>query len=425
MRAEPTEMAIFGGPRKRRYPAAYAWALDYDDPDEFPTQRLTPRRITSLALASSLTVIAAAGAILLGLAPAHESAVTALAAVFDGTYRYDYNFEQQTVMGLPNPPPEGQPKSQTHWGASRSTCTPNGCTAATTALDDKNHDIADTPPTTRQWRFVNGRWETAPDRDREKVDWCTGDEDKKVAGEQTVSYTKWLQPQLDGTLRGVLSSTVVSNECGLAGSVSRYPFTVIRVGDVPSGVAVGDPSKITWPPVVPPITGPVLNGTYRIDNDDLHATVSGGAYPNAGTNNTTASKSVRWGAFESACTPTGCAAVAIDLDETNHQEPDGMGAAIGVFHFADGHWVTDRNGKLTCASLNRTSKNATPTDIQTVRRSLDLEPQPDGTLRGVQRVTVETDECGVQGAVITTSVVATRTGPVSPNVVLPDPALFA
>ena len=102
-----------------------------------------------------------------------------------------------------------------------------------------------------------------------------------------------------------------------------------------------------------------------------------------------------------------------------------MGAAIRIFRFANGHWVTDWDGKLTCASLNRISKNATPTDIQAVRRSLDLEPQPDGTLRGVQRVTVETDECGVQGAVITTPVVATRTGPVPPNVVLAAPALFA
>ena len=188
-------------------------------------------------------------------------------------------------MGLPNPPPEGQPRSQTHWGASRSTCTPNGCTAITTALDDENHDIADTPVTTRQWRFVNGRWETAPDRDRETVEWCTGNEDKKVTGKQTVSYSKWLEPQPDGTLHGVLSVTVVSNECGQAGTVSNYPFTVTRVGDVPSGVDVGDPSKVPWPPIVPPIAGPVLNGTYQLDYDDLHATVSGGAYPNAGTNN--------------------------------------------------------------------------------------------------------------------------------------------
>ena len=45
--AEPTEMA---GVAEAETEAAYAWALDYDDADEFPTlptQRLTSRRITS------------------------------------------------------------------------------------------------------------------------------------------------------------------------------------------------------------------------------------------------------------------------------------------------------------------------------------------------------------------------------------------
>jgi hypothetical protein len=60
--AEPTEMA---GIAEADTEMAYAWALDYDDPDEFPTQRLTPRRITSLAIAASLTVIAVAGAVAL------------------------------------------------------------------------------------------------------------------------------------------------------------------------------------------------------------------------------------------------------------------------------------------------------------------------------------------------------------------------
>jgi len=60
--AELTEMA---GVADAETQAAYAWALDYDDPDEFPTQRLTSRRITSLGLAASLVAIALAGAVAL------------------------------------------------------------------------------------------------------------------------------------------------------------------------------------------------------------------------------------------------------------------------------------------------------------------------------------------------------------------------
>jgi hypothetical protein len=62
MHAEPTEMA---GVAEAETEGAYAWALDYDDVDEFPTQRLTPRRITALSLAVSLVLIAVAGAVAL------------------------------------------------------------------------------------------------------------------------------------------------------------------------------------------------------------------------------------------------------------------------------------------------------------------------------------------------------------------------
>ncbi len=59
MNAEPTEMA---GAAEAETGSIYAWALD-DDADEFSTQRLTSRRITTLALAASLVVIAVAGAV--------------------------------------------------------------------------------------------------------------------------------------------------------------------------------------------------------------------------------------------------------------------------------------------------------------------------------------------------------------------------
>ena len=60
--AEPTEMA---GVAEAETEAAYAWALDYDDVDELPTQRLTSRRITALSIAVSLVVIAVAGVVAL------------------------------------------------------------------------------------------------------------------------------------------------------------------------------------------------------------------------------------------------------------------------------------------------------------------------------------------------------------------------
>jgi hypothetical protein len=80
MSGEPTEMA---GAAEANTESAYAWGLDYDDPDEFPTVpvRLTSRRITALAIAASLIVIAAAGVVALFVLRAPESASTPAPAV--------------------------------------------------------------------------------------------------------------------------------------------------------------------------------------------------------------------------------------------------------------------------------------------------------------------------------------------------------
>jgi hypothetical protein len=426
--AEPTEMA---GVAEAETQAAYAWALDYDDPDESPTQpirRLTPRRVTALGLAASLVLIAVAGAVAL-IVPQIKSSepvvAAAPAAVLDGMYRYDFTFANGTVMGAPQPPPkDDEPKSRTDWRAFRSTCTPAGCTATSIALDDKNHQIAYTPLSTGQWRFTNGRWQRPPEKSREKRELCGVVDGEYVPGEQTVLDTSSLEPQPDGSLRGLRTTTVISGECGSAGMVWHTPFTVTRVGDVPPGVPVADPATVP-PPIAPapPVIGPVLDGTYRMDAETLRTTVSGGD-PNARNNNAATDNEVGWVAFRSICTAAGCVATGTTLDSVNHQEPSGLALPM-VFRFADGRWVRDNDGVLlSCDTANRDGLAVADDQTQTVRRTTDLALQPDGSLRGAYRVNIKTDDCGVRGLVLTTPIVATRTGPVSPNVVLADPALF-
>jgi serine/threonine-protein kinase len=427
--SEPTEMA---GVAEAETRAAHAWALDYDDPDEFPTQptqRLTSRHITALGVAVSLVVIAVAGAVAL-IAPSPKSPPEPVAAppaaVLDGMYRYDFTFANGTVMGAPQPPPEdGEPTSRTDWRAFRSTCRPAGCTATSIALDDKNHQIAYTPLSTGQWRFTAGRWQRPPEKSREKREMCEVFDGKYVPGEQTVLDTSSLEPQPDGSLRGLLTTTVVSSECGSEGMVWQSPFTVTRIGDVPPGVPAADPSTVSasTAPVAPPVIGPVLDGTYRIDAENLRSNVSGGD-PNARNNNLATDNEVIWWAFRSICTAAGCVATGTSLDAVNHQEPSGLAFPM-VFRFADGHWVRDNDGVLlSCDAANRYSLAVADDQTQTVRRTVDLALQPNGSLRGAHRVNIKTDDCGVRGLVVTTPITATRTGPVSPNVVLADPALF-
>ena len=96
--AELTEMA---GVAEAETQAAYAWALDYDDVDEFPTQRLTSRRITTLSLAASLILIAVAGVVALTLVRQPELAPVP-APVVETVARPT---PPPTVTAAPSPPP--------------------------------------------------------------------------------------------------------------------------------------------------------------------------------------------------------------------------------------------------------------------------------------------------------------------------------
>jgi serine/threonine protein kinase, bacterial len=155
---------------------------------------------------------------------------------------------------------------------------------------------------------------------------------------------------------------------------------------------------------------PVLNGAYRLDYDRAKQS-SNGVIPNNGAQTS-------WWAFNSACTSTGCAATGTKLDNASHQAAKATGTGnTGVLHFVDGHWQSaPRELQTQC----RAAHGAQSTQSETVVWS--LTPQPDGTLRGLQTQTVQSNECGAQGAVLRIPVVATRVGDVPPGVDVADPA---
>jgi serine/threonine-protein kinase len=156
---------------------------------------------------------------------------------------------------------------------------------------------------------------------------------------------------------------------------------------------------------------PVLDGAYRLDYDRAKQS-SNGVIPNNGAQTS-------WWAFNSACTSTGCAATGTKLDNVNHQGEKTTGTGnTGVLHFVDGHWQSaPRELQTQCRAAPGTQ---TATQVETVVWS--LTPQPDGTLHGVQTQTVQSNECGAQGAMLRIPVVATRVGDVPPGVAVADPA---
>ena len=332
------------------------------------------------------------------------------AALLDGTYRFDYDYEKQTINGAPY---AVHTTDTTGWWAFRSSCSPAGCVATATQLDTNNPQVARTPAESAEYRFVDGHWQSAPVQRQLDQPRCLGADGQVVAGANTVILTWSVQPQPDGTLRGEKTGTALTNECGLQGQVAVAPVVVTRTGDVPSGVTVADPATVTIAPststAAPHVAGPVLDGTYRLDfdlqNQTINGTVTGlGAAVN------------EWWAFHSVCTPAGCAAAGSELAESNQQEGTGT---TSVLHFADGHW----QGTLTLqAPMDCQETNKPGRDDET--RLWSWDPQSDGTLKGLQVGTILSNGCGTQGTVYRTPFVATRTGDVAPSVIVADPALF-
>jgi serine/threonine-protein kinase len=337
------------------------------------------------------------------------------AAVLNGTYRAVFDVTKRTINGAPIAPP---PNADTvNWWALRSLCTSTGCVATVVGLNKSNPQVLDpTASYVRDYHFADGHWQEAPYRRQVNYNSCLGENGTIVAGARTELNTKSLEPQPDGTLHGVSTDTVLTNECGSQGVVSQVPFVVTRTGDVPPGVAVPDPAGVTAAPTTntsaPPAAGPVLNGAYRVDYDFPAQTVNGA--PGIGP----ATKESHWWAFRSSCTSTRCVATGAGLADNNRQEPSG---SADVVQFTDGRWQDTPylEDPMPCHTAGTGNDS---TETETIGWS--LEPQPDGTLHGTQTATVLTNECGHQRYVYKTPLVATRIGDVPPAVILADPTLF-
>jgi serine/threonine protein kinase, bacterial len=187
--------------------------------------------------------------------PAPSAAPTASGPALNGSYQLTYDRSKQTTNGIPI----RHDGPATSWWAFRSVCASNGCAATGTQLDDGTHQVASTTDGghTYALRFIGGYWQGPLEQERIG---CTQPNGQVMATQQeTIAGS--LAPQADGTLRGTVTETVLSNECGAQGAVVRVPVVLARVGDVPSGVTLADPAQVvsTSTAPVPPVA-PVLGG---------------------------------------------------------------------------------------------------------------------------------------------------------------------
>ncbi len=158
--------------------------------------------------------------------------------------------------------------------------------------------------------------------------------------------------------------------------------------------------------------GQGLDGTYQLTYDQTKRTGNGVQIRHDGP-------ATDWWAFHSACTSNGCAATGTQLDDANHQVASTTdGGQTDSLRYVGGYWQgAPQQERVGCTQPNG---QVNATQQETVAWS--LAPQADGTLRGTETETVLSNECGAQGAVVRTPVVATRVGDVPAGVNLADPA---
>lgn len=183
--------------------------------------------------------------------------------VLNGTYQLTYDQSKRTTNGVPI----RHDGTDSNWWAFRSACTTNGCAASGTQLDDANHQVASTTDggQSDNLRFVAGYWQGAPQQERLGCVQPSGQ--VRATQQETVAWS--LAPQADGTLRGTETRTVMSNECGAQGAVVRTPVVATRVGDVPPGVTLADPTQVLDASTTPAHPTPAVLGGACSDVNKL------------------------------------------------------------------------------------------------------------------------------------------------------------
>jgi serine/threonine protein kinase, bacterial len=198
--------------------------------------------------------------------PAPSAAPTALGPALNGTYRLTYDRSKQTTNGIAI----RHDGPATSWWAFRSVCAGSACAATGTQLDDVAHQVASTADGghTYALRFIGGYWQGPLEQERIGCTQPNG----QVTATQQETIAGSLAPQADGTLRGTVTETVLSNECGAQGAVVRVPVVLARVGDVPPNVPLADPAQVASASTapshpVPPVLGGLCSDVDKIAYD--------------------------------------------------------------------------------------------------------------------------------------------------------------
>jgi serine/threonine-protein kinase len=159
-----------------------------------------------------------------------------------------------------------------------------------------------------------------------------------------------------------------------------------------------------------PAAAPIrLDGMYRLQVERTKQTYNYTPEPQPPDINT-------WWAFRSSCTPNSCTAAGMQLDDADHARARSPGGEPVVMDFRDGRWLSrPETDNIDCIGPHGARGTHVTTQV------LSLRPQQQGDLSGELTVTVQSNECAQQGAVLRAPVMAALSGEVPMDVIVPDP----
>lgn len=200
-----------------------------------------------------------------------------------------------------------------------------------------------------------------------------------------------------GTAAGIVfCAAVTALVIGIVGWVSRREST--DKSSLPASTTTIQAEMLPPVSTTPIPAGPSLDGSYELRFDIGAATYRGTAEPPKRSGAITI-----WWAFQSSCTPAGCTAVGVKLDDTDHsvRSPKNI---TDTLTFISGRWED-----------GSTPIPARIPGCDTASIQWAMQPLPDGTLAGIETVTVDSG-CPSQGNSTVTPFTVTRIGPVAAGV---------
>jgi serine/threonine-protein kinase len=156
----------------------------------------------------------------------------------NGIYRINFDGSENRVTfnGVRQPSAEASIVTESGTWAFQSLCTPTGCVATSTQVDDSNNGEATAQSVV--YHFTDNHWQGS-----QTAMLVQGWRRCGVTGQADTEINMEIQPQPNGTITGTKTVTITDSFCGPGKTILSYSFTAVQLAaTIPRTVVLADPA---------------------------------------------------------------------------------------------------------------------------------------------------------------------------------------